>query len=270
MRLRSLRTVFAAVAACVAVAGGSVVVMQMQDDAPSSDTPRAASTTAAPNTASPFTVTADVVATPADNVIHVAAMPWPGERVLLSVCLRGAFNNSAAKPCRYEADFTKPVRGHAITLNNLTTNNGAIAPHAITATVDAVRPRGDVLAGPVRAQAVLVTDGDTVQVVAETLPGYFVSTDIRISGVDTPEKGGKAKCDSEAARAVSASAATRQLVQGRAVVLYDVKFDKYGGRMVAGMRTLDGRDVAQNLITQGLANPYDGGTKQSWCALRAR
>lgn len=216
-----------------------------------------------------------VVATSADlgltGVIHAQVMPWPGQRAVLSVCLRGAYAAAASRPCRYEADFTASARGQAVVLRNLAFTDGPVAPHVMrTLSLTDLRPRKDVLAGPVRAQVVRVTDGDTVQVLAETLPGHFVATDIRLAGIDTPEKGGHAKCADEAARAGRAAEATRALLQGRQVMLSDIAFEKYGGRMLGRLRTQAGVDAAQSLVAQGLAHAYDGGTKQGWCAARPR
>lgn len=262
---RSLRWIFASAAALTLVVGGLAVTRGQQTttvDHPAITQPQV--------TGGGITATATVIATPADigarDVVHVSATPWPGQRAMLSVCLRNAYNAATPKPCMYEADFTMPARGQSIVLRNLTFTSGSIAPHAVRGDLGDLRARNDVLVGPVMARVVKVKDGDTVQISAETLPGYFVTTDIRIGGIDTPEKGGRADCPSEAERATRATAATRTLIEGQLVQLSNVEFEKYGARMLGAIRTQDGIDAAQNLITQGLARPYDGGTKQSWCA----
>lgn len=262
---RSLRWIFASAAALTLVVGGFAVTRGQQTttaDQPAITQPQV--------TGGGITATATVIATPADigarDVVHVSATPWPGQRAMLSVCLRNAYSAATPKPCMYEADFTMPARGQSLVLRNLTFTSGSIAPHAVRGDLGDLRARNDVLVGPVMARVVQVKDGDTVQISAETLPGYFVTTDIRIGGIDTPEKGGRADCPSEAARATRATAATRTLIEGQLVQLSNVEFEKYGARMLGAIRTQDGIDAAQNLITQGLARPYDGGTKQSWCA----
>lgn len=271
MRSRRLRWIFASAAALTLVVGGLVATTRGQQQpvtqsAAAMEQPQAA--------AGGITATVTVVATAADigarDVVHVSATPWPGQRAMLSVCLRNAYTAATPKPCMYEADFTMPVRGQTLVLRNLTFTSGNILPHAVRGDLGDVRARNDVLTGPVSARVVQVKDGDTVQIAAETLPGYFVTTDIRIGGIDTPEKGGRADCESEAERATRATAATRNLIEGRVVQLSDIAFEKYGARMLGSIRTQGGVDAAQNLISQGLARSYDGGTKQSWCARPSR
>lgn len=270
MRFRRLRWIFASAAALTLVVGGFAVTRGQQH----ATTPDSAAIAQPQVNAGGITATVVVVATAADlgarDVVHVSATPWPGQRAMLSVCLRNAYNAATPKPCMYEADFTMPVRGQTLVLRNLTFSSGNILAHTVRGDLGDVRARNDVLVGPITARVVQVKDGDTVQIAAETLPGYFVTTDIRIGGIDTPEKGGRADCPSEAARATRATAATRSLIEGQLVQLSNVAFEKYGARMLGSIRTQGGVDAAENLITQGLARAYDGGTKQSWCTLSAR
>ena len=84
------------------------------------------------------------------------------------------------------------------------------------------------------AQIVRVNDGDTVVIAAPFLPKPLKpELAVRIYGVDTPEKGFRAKCPAEDQRGQMASAFTKQAVaqaQQRQVVLYD--WDKFGGRVL--------------------------------------
>ena len=111
-----------------------------------------------------------------------------------------------------------------------------------------------------------VIDGDTVAFQADFLPAPLKKElSIRVFGVDTPEKGFRAQCASEAQRGEAASAFTKQAVAAstqRQVVLID--WDKYGGR-VLGDVLLDGKSLRQMLITKGFAREYYGEAKQSWC-----
>jgi endonuclease YncB( thermonuclease family) len=111
-----------------------------------------------------------------------------------------------------------------------------------------------------------VIDGDTVAFQAPFLPPPLKQElSIRVFGVDTPEKGHRAKCPQEAQRGEMASAFTKQQiasVQRRQVVLMD--WDKFGGR-VLGDVLLDGRSLRQMLIQNGFAREYYGEAKQSWC-----
>ena len=116
------------------------------------------------------------------------------------------------------------------------------------------------------AQILRVTDGDTVVIAAPFLPAPLKpQLAVRIFGVDTPEKGFRAKCESENQRGLAASEFTKKLVgssQKRQVILYD--WDKFGGR-VLGDIILDGKSLRQQLITNGFAREYFGEAKQSWC-----
>ena len=116
------------------------------------------------------------------------------------------------------------------------------------------------------AQILKVSDGDTIVIAAPFLPAPLKpQLAVRIFGVDTPEKGHRAQCPSEAQRGEMATKFTQQLVQdGRKfqVILYG--WDKFGGR-VLGDILVDGKSVRQGLIANGLAREYYGDAKQSWC-----
>ena len=116
------------------------------------------------------------------------------------------------------------------------------------------------------AQIVRVNDGDTVVIAAPFLPAPLKQElAVRIYGVDTPEKGFRAKCASEDQRGQAATTFTKNAVnqsQKRQVVLYD--WDKFGGR-VLGDIILDGKSLRQGLIANGFAREYFGDAKQSWC-----
>ena len=111
-----------------------------------------------------------------------------------------------------------------------------------------------------------VIDGDTVAFQADFLPAPLKKElSIRVYGVDTPEKGHRAACASEAARGEAASAFTKNAIAAstkRQVTLID--WDKYGGR-VLGDVLLNGQSLRAMLIQNGFAREYYGEAKQSWC-----
>ena len=111
-----------------------------------------------------------------------------------------------------------------------------------------------------------VVDGDTVAFQANWLPDPLKKElSVRVFGVDTPEKGHRAKCPSEDARGQAATAFTKAQInaaQKRQIILMD--WDKYGGR-VLGDVILDGKSLRQMLITNGFAREYYGEAKTSWC-----
>ena len=116
------------------------------------------------------------------------------------------------------------------------------------------------------AQILRVNDGDTVVISAPFLPAPLKpELAVRIYGVDTPEKGFRAKCPQEDAKGQAASKFTKDAVaasQKRQVVLYD--WDKFGGR-VLGDIILNGQSLRAMLIANGYAREYFGEAKGSWC-----
>jgi len=111
-----------------------------------------------------------------------------------------------------------------------------------------------------------VIDGDTVEIAVDFLPEPLPpKLSIRVMGVDTPEKAPRAQCDAEADLAKKASAFTKNAVANALEVdVVILKWDKYGGR-VLGEVYLDHQSLAESLISAGLARPYKGEAKSSWC-----
>jgi micrococcal nuclease len=111
-----------------------------------------------------------------------------------------------------------------------------------------------------------VIDGDTVAFQAPFLPQPLKKElSIRVYGVDTPEKGFRAKCPKENELGQAATAFTKNKIQQsqkRQIALMD--WDKYGGR-VLGDVLLDGQSLRMMLIQNGFAREYYGEAKQSWC-----
>ena len=120
------------------------------------------------------------------------------------------------------------------------------------------------------AQILRVTDGDTVVIAAPFLPKPLKpELAIRVFGVDTPEKGHRAMCPSEAQRGEAASAFTKNAINSAAasggkfqVTMYG--WDKFGGR-VLGDLLINGQSLRAALIANGFAREYYGEAKQSWC-----
>jgi endonuclease YncB( thermonuclease family) len=103
------------------------------------------------------------------------------------------------------------------------------------------------------AQRAEVIDGDTIRVAGVV---------VRMMGLDAPER--RARCPAEARLAARATARLRLLVQPR-VWLEPHGRDRYR-RMLAVVRDRTGRDLAQVMIREGLARPYNGrGRRRGWC-----
>jgi endonuclease YncB( thermonuclease family) len=127
------------------------------------------------------------------------------------------------------------------------------------------RPRAEEpVAGPVAAAVLDVIDGDTILVRARIWLGQDVETRVRLFGVDAPEL--KAPCEEERALARAARDFVHTRVESKRVILRDVRYDKYGRRVLARVLTPEGEDLAESLIRRGLARPYDSGTRPNWCS----
>lgn len=122
---------------------------------------------------------------------------------------------------------------------------------------------GEIIPGPVAAVVVGVIDGDTLVVRARIWLGQDVETRIRLDGIDAPEL--KGKCESERRMAVEARDRVAQLATGGRVILRNIQYGKYAGRVVARVETPDGRDFSEALLSAGLGRPYDGRRREPWC-----
>lgn len=106
--------------------------------------------------------------------------------------------------------------------------------------------------------------------------GVYVQTDIRIYGIDTPEKRPSTKNkdgtlrtqvsrDAEKAASLKARQALIDLIESHyhTFSIEEPAHGKYAGRIVAKVRVGE-IDVATYLIDKGLAKAYKGGTKPQW------
>lgn len=101
-----------------------------------------------------------------------------------------------------------------------------------------------------------VVDGDTIRLDGEK---------IRLVGFNTPEISEPA-CAAEAAKGEQAKNRLLELLNSGSLAFAataDRDRDRYG-RLLRSV-TVNGRDVADTLISEGLAEPYRGGQKRNWC-----
>ena len=115
-------------------------------------------------------------------------------------------------------------------------------------------------------QITRIIDGDTVVVSAPWLPDPLKKElAIRVYGVDTPEKGFRAKCTKEGELGKSATKFTQKILSEAKNIQIELRdWDKYGGR-VLGNVIVDGKSLRDLLIANGFAREYYGEAKQSWC-----
>ena len=121
----------------------------------------------------------------------------------------------------------------------------------------------EVLAGPLTGSVVNVHDGDTFDIRVQVWLGQMVETNVRINGIDAPEIHGK--CAKERSMAQSARDALADLIAHKNVRLYNVRYEKYAGRVLADVETIDGLKISDYLIKKGLARAYHGEKRAPWC-----
>lgn len=109
-----------------------------------------------------------------------------------------------------------------------------------------------------------IFDGDTFAAYVNLQDDIKISVRVRLMNVDTPEIHGA--CDREIQQANMARDRLAELIPiGSVVELDGIKDDKYLGRIDAYVKTADGRDVGQVLISEKLGRPYAGGKRAGWC-----
>lgn len=110
-----------------------------------------------------------------------------------------------------------------------------------------------------------VIDGDTIRCHIIRL-GFGVALEdrnIRLDGVDTPEVL-RPNCEAEKVKGLAAKASVAKLLKGCSDVwTTENGLDKYG-RILGDIRC-NGVSLSAYLMSQGLAKPYSGGKRSSWC-----
>jgi len=121
----------------------------------------------------------------------------------------------------------------------------------------------EVLSGPIPAKLTRVIDGDTVEVRARIWLGQDIEVAVRLAGIDAPELRGR--CPEERIQAEAAAAHLKSL-EGAQISLTNVRSDKFGGRVQADVFHAEMGALGASLMTAGLARPYRGGRRGSWCS----
>lgn len=105
------------------------------------------------------------------------------------------------------------------------------------------------------ASEVIAVDGDTID---------HGDDRYRLVGFDAPETF-RAQCDAEKALGLRAKDRLREIIQTNGQVELEInpEMDRYG-RLLATAR-VSGKEVGSILISEGLARPYAGGKRGSWC-----
>jgi len=119
------------------------------------------------------------------------------------------------------------------------------------------------LYGEVQVQDVTsIYDGDTFKCNIMGYPSIVgEQVSVRIFGIDCPEM----KDEREAIKAKARTAkqySVKRLREGKVIKLVNMRRDKYF-RILAEVY-IDGKSLGEELVLNGLAKAYDGGTKVSW------
>jgi endonuclease YncB( thermonuclease family) len=121
-----------------------------------------------------------------------------------------------------------------------------------------------VFAEPISVVVNRVVDGDTFEFIVPEHPKALSKIKVRLLGSDAPEIS-KPKCIKEKVLGLEAKQFLKNLIEKQEVLLYQVKFDKYGGRILAKVMKKD-LDISSELINNKLAVKYLGyGVKNNWC-----
>lgn len=108
-------------------------------------------------------------------------------------------------------------------------------------------------------------DGDTIEIPITQVKDFPKTISIRLMGINTPETT-RAQCTEERKLGLKAKQFVKQtLEQAKRIEYQFIQWDKYGGR-ADGRIIIDGVDLSDLLLTNKLAQPYNGGTKTNpWC-----
>lgn len=118
---------------------------------------------------------------------------------------------------------------------------------------------------PIRGRSVEAPAPRRVRVIdGDTLEDMAVDITYRIVNIDTPETGSRARCPAERALGDRATQTARTLVSHAddLEMRPTGRIDRYG-RTIAYV-LIDGRDLGETLIAEGLARPWRG-RREPWC-----
>lgn len=126
-----------------------------------------------------------------------------------------------------------------------------------TQLASAASPRGLRDRANSAADRIRVIDGDTMEDMRDEIT-------YRLVNIDTPETGSRARCTAERTLGNRATQAARTLVAGARRLEFRAtgRIDRYG-RTIAFV-VIDGHDMGETLIAEGLARPWRG-RREPWC-----
>ena len=121
----------------------------------------------------------------------------------------------------------------------------------------------ETIPGPIPATVLRIIDGDTIVVHVRIWLGQDLDTQVRFDGVDVPEL--KGRCPYENRLALKARAFVQTRTAEGKVVLQDIHYGKYAGRVVARVQMPGGGDLLDAFLRAGLGRGYQGRQRESRC-----
>ena len=108
-----------------------------------------------------------------------------------------------------------------------------------------------------------VHDGDTFTINILGCPDVLCQRiPVRINGIDAPEIRGKCSLESLGAQAAK-KYLSGQVMNAKDIALHDPTRDKYF--RISAYVFVDGVNVGDEMVKQGLARTYSGGKRAGWC-----
>ena len=104
-------------------------------------------------------------------------------------------------------------------------------------------------------EAERVVDGDSCILLLDLGFNIFYKVDVRLEGLDTPEKG------TPEGKIVKAK--VEEWLKGKTLILVSKELDKFG-RVLGEIKTVDNESLNKWLIDNGFARAYNGEKKIPW------
>jgi endonuclease YncB( thermonuclease family) len=101
-----------------------------------------------------------------------------------------------------------------------------------------------------------IIDGDTIVVRVRIWLGQDLDTQVRLDGVDAPELNGRFPYKNRLALKARAFVQTRT-AKGK-VIIHDIHYGKYAGRVVPRVQMPGGENLSDALLRAGLGRVYQG------------
>lgn len=118
--------------------------------------------------------------------------------------------------------------------------------------------------GPYSAEVVRIIDGDTIAVKVDLWPGLSKVVNLRLRGVNTPEKRTKRECEKIAATKAYNFTELWLLDAGK-ITVTNISLGKWAGRAVGDIHNKNWESLSSALIHSKNGREYNGEKRKPWC-----